>query len=211
MAKPKGKQLPLPSPSPRASTSVMADAGEALRAHAGRALAPLNAAKRFAGRKAGAAAGYLAAAPFRALGASAGDIALGERARTGPMKGLRLQAQRGGPGAGMKLISPTEAAAIRSGKVKGKVISGTVGGRRYLFKRRYLPGGIAGAAARNPIKAGAAGLLAYLMMKNPEARSSAGQASAAQLRAAQGFDPAVLARFRSQPSHDNPLTRQTWG
>ena len=110
----------------------------------------------------------------------------------------------------MKEITPAEADLINAGKGKGKVIKARIAGRTHFYKRKFRPGGLAGAVMRNPGKSTAAAALAYYLMRSPNTRQAAG-AGIRGMGPTGDFDPSVLARFQAQPSHENPLTKGTWG
>ncbi len=185
-----------------ANTDPSFAAGKRVRGRLDRVFAPMGKARDALG----SLGGRLAAAPVNFAGDAVGNALLGRK----NLSGSRLRPVKGGPGKGMKEITPAEADLINSGKSKGKVIKARIAGRTHYYKRKFRPGGAAGAIMRNPGKSTAAAALAYYLMRSPKTRQMAG-AGARGMRPTGDFDPAVLARFQSQPSHENPLTKGTWG
>ena len=150
-----------------------------------------------------AAIGGIAGAPVRAGSGMLQSMLLGRKAWSGPMKGKRLHAIAGGPGKGLSEIGLKEYLDIKKGNVAGKAYKGKIGLTPYLFKRKFGPKGLVGAAKSHPILAALAGLAGYKML------TGGGGATQPQNHRL-SLDPAVL-RSMQQRQAQNPFERSDWG
>lgn len=154
------------------------------------------------------ATGALVGIPKRMLRNAAESAAIGRRIRRGPMAGRRLQAVSGGPGKGLIPISAQEYRAIRSAPMGNpEVYRGSIGGKRYYFKRKYVPGGIVGTAMKHPLLTGAGVGGLYLLGRNTGTASSLSQQAIMRELAMQ---QQLKKQISSPVSFENPLAGDVW-
>lgn len=139
--------------------------------------------------------GKLLASPIRSSKETALDLALGSKARFGPMKGQRLHpASTRGPDRGLMPINRQEYLSIMSGTTPGAASKVRVGGKTLYMKRRYRRGGLAGFAQEHPLLTAGGGLLGYQALVNPTVRAL-GSGVAQSARPNVDLDPSVIAAY----------------
>lgn len=154
-------------------------------------------------------------APFNAVGGMGGHALFGPKARFGPMKGHRLSPVSGGPGQGLDTVSEEIYNAIRTKKIPGQALRGTVEGKPIFYARKFAPGGLVGFAKGHPLMAAGLGALGYYLLKHPDKRSGTYGMARAFVPVPElpdrSIDPSTVQTFSTVPSAENPLTQQTWG
>lgn len=149
----------------------------------------------------------VAASPFVN---KAKSMAAGGKVTSGVMKGTRWHARPGGfAGGGWSPISASQFKQFKSGKLKGEVTSGKVGGKKVYFKRNYTPGGVAGVVARNPGKSAVGAGLLYMLGASPKARAVGGAFLPDAPKSAMTED--TMRNFGGGVSGKNPLNQAAWG
>ena len=148
------------------------------------------------------------ALPRRMLKNKAEAMAIGRRIKRGPMAGKRLQAMSGGPGKGMTPITASEFRAIRAAPAGNpEVFASRIGGKKYHFKRKYMPGGAAGLAMKHPLLTAALAGGGYMALRN---KDSIGPASQAAVLREMAMHQGLQQRISSPVSFENPLAGETW-
>ena len=155
--------------------------------------------------------------PFTSATEAAKQALLGKKSTTGVHAGKRLHSLATGNVADdvakgrLTPVSKEVAEEIMSGKVKGQITKGSVGGKEVFYKTKYRPKGLVGWGLKNPGKAGLAALAAYLLLK-PEARSAAGGFAQGLTPTAPKGPTADVQREWSQQQSARPvLQQQAWG
>jgi len=161
----------------------------------------------------------LAATPFRRGADKAKEILLGKRSTEGVHAGKRLHSLATGNAAkdiaagNITPVSKEVADEILSGRAKGQITKGSVGGKTVYYKTKFRPKGVVGWGMKNPGKMGLAALAAYMLLK-PEARQTAGSvASGFVPRGPKGPTEEFQREWapKQQQSARPALQQQAWG